>query len=115
MEVNMKICMYCGEPCLNNCACADCWLYKIKREESEEKSVMNRKELMEIMERNNFFESEIDSAIDFIEDMLVTLANKIEKNEPYAVNTIKHMRTAAKEVRDLECAIWEAMENDEEE
>ena len=111
----MKICMYCGEPCLSNCACADCWVYKIKREESEEKSIMNKNELVEIMERNNFFESEIDSAIDFIEDMLLTLANKIEKDEPYATNTIKHMRIAAKEVRDLECAIWEAMENDEEE
>ena len=75
---------------------------------------MNRKELVEIMEKHNFFESEIESAIDFIEDMLETFANKIEKNEPYAVNTIKHMRIAAKEVRDLEMAIWEAMEDDKE-
>ena len=76
---------------------------------------MNKKELVKIMDKHNFFESEIDSAIDFIEDMLETLANKLEKNEPYAVNTIKNMRTAAREVRDLEMVIWEAMDNDEEE
>lgn len=75
---------------------------------------MTRQELRKIMERNNFFESEIDSAINFIEDVLETLANEIEKNEPYAVNTVKDMRIAAREVRDLEMAIWEAMENYEE-
>lgn len=73
---------------------------------------MTRQELRKIMERNNFFESEIDSAINFIEDVLETLANEIEANEPYAVNTVKDMRVAAREVRDLEMAIWEAMEND---
>lgn len=75
---------------------------------------MTRQELIEIMERNDFFQSEIESTINFITDMLETLANEIEENEPYAVNTIKDMRTAAKEVRDLEMAIWEAMENYEE-
>lgn len=111
----MRICMYTGEPCWQSIECKDCWLYKIKREEEEERCIMNRKELVEIMDKHNFFESEIDSALDFIEDMLETLANKLEKNEPYAVNTIKNMRTAAREVRDLEMVIWEAMYNDEEE
>lgn len=80
----------------------------------ESECIMNKKELKKIMEKHNFFESEIESAIDFIEDMLETLANKLEKNEPYAVNAIKHMRIAATEVRDLEIVIWEAMENDKE-
>lgn len=75
---------------------------------------MTRQELIEIMERNDFFQSEIESSINFVTDMLETLANEIEANEPYAVNTVKDMRTAAREVRDLEMAIWEAMENDEE-
>lgn len=75
---------------------------------------MTRQELIKIMERNDFFQSEIESTINFITDMLETLANKIEKNEPYAVNTVKNMRTAAREVRDLEITIWEAMENHEE-
>ena len=75
---------------------------------------MTRQELIEIMERNDFFQSEIESAINFVTDMLETLANEIEANEPYAVNTVKDMRIAAREVRDLEMAIWEAMENDEE-
>lgn len=75
---------------------------------------MTRQELIEIMERNDFFQSEIESSINFVTDMLETLANEIEANEPYAVNTVKDMRIAAREVRDLEMAIWEAMENDEE-
>lgn len=75
---------------------------------------MTRKELEEIMERNDFFQSEIESAIDFIVDMLRTIADKLEKDEPYAVNTIKDMKIAAKEVGDLETVIWEAMDNDEE-
>ena len=75
---------------------------------------MTRQELIEIMERNDFFQSEVESTINFITDMLETLANEIEANEPYAVNTVKDMRIAAREVRDLEMAIWEAMENDKE-
>jgi hypothetical protein len=75
---------------------------------------MTRQELIEIMERNDFFQSEIESTINFVTDMLETLANEIEENEPYAVNTVKDMRIAAREVRDLEMAIWEAMENDKE-
>lgn len=75
---------------------------------------MERKQLEEIMERNDFFESEIESAINFIEDMLLELAKETEKNEPYATNSIQRMRDAAREVRALDDAIWEAMENDEE-
>lgn len=75
---------------------------------------MKRKQLEEIMERNDFFESEIESAINFIEDMFLECAKETEKNEPYAINSIQRMRDAAREVRDLEEAIWEAMENDEE-
>ena len=75
---------------------------------------MKRKQLEEIMERNDFFQSEIERAINFIEDMLLELAKETEKNEPYATNSIQRMRDAAREVRDLEEAIWEAMENNEE-
>lgn len=75
---------------------------------------MKRKQLEEIMERNDFFESEIESAINFIEDMFLELAKETEKNESYATNSIQRMRDAAREVRYLEEAIWEAMENDEE-
>ena len=75
---------------------------------------MTRKELEEIMERNDFYQSEIESAIYFIVDMLETLADKLEKDEPYAVNTIQNMRDSAREVRNLEEVIWDAMENDEE-
>ena len=76
---------------------------------------MTRKELEEIMERNDFYQSEIESAIYFIVDMLETVADKLEKDEPYAVNTIQKMRDGAREVRNLEEVIWDAMDNDEEE
>ena len=75
---------------------------------------MTRKELEEIMERNDFYQSEVESAIDFIADMLVTLADKTEKNEPYALNSINRMRDAAREDRNLETIIWDAIDNDEE-
>ena len=75
---------------------------------------MKRKQLEEIMERNDFYESEIESAINFIEDMLLECAKETEKNESYATNSIQRMRDAAREVRALDDAIWEAMENDEE-
>ena len=75
---------------------------------------MKRKQLEKIMERNDFCESEIESAINFIEDMLLELAKETEKNEPYATNSIQRMRNAARKVRALDDAIWEAMENDEE-
>ena len=75
---------------------------------------MNKKQLEEIMERNDFFESEIESTINFIEDMLLECAKETEKNEPYATNSIQRMRDAAREVRALDDIIWEAMENDEE-
>ena len=74
---------------------------------------MKRKQLEEIMERNDFFESEIESAINFIEDMLLELAKETEKNEPYAINSIQIMRDAAREVRDLDEVIWEVFENEE--
>ena len=76
---------------------------------------MKRKQLEEIMERNDFFESEIESAINFIEDMLLECAKETEKNEPYATNSIQRMRDAAREVRALDDVIWEAMEDNEEE
>ena len=108
----MKICMFCGEPCWEMRECKDCWLAAIKNE-NEEECIMNKKELEEIMERNDFFKSEIESAVNFIADMLETLADKTEKNEPYATNAIKRMRDTAREVRDLEEVFWEAMEDDE--
>lgn len=109
----MKICMYCGEPCWKPIDCKYCWIDQCKKE-NEEGYLMDKKELEEIMERNDFFQSEIESAINFIVDMLETVADKTEKNEPYAVNTIKRMRDAAREVRNLEEVIWEVMENDKE-
>lgn len=73
---------------------------------------MNNAKLQKIMERNNFFESEIDSAINFIEDMFLEQAKEIELNDPYATNTITRLKGAAKEVRNLSKYIYETMEND---
>ena len=76
---------------------------------------MNKIKLEQIMERNDFFQSEIESAINFIEDILLELADETERDEPYAINSIARYREAARVVRELDEDIWNAFENDEEE
>ena len=75
---------------------------------------MKRKQLEEIMKQNSIFlQSEVEYAIDFVEDMLYALADETKANEPYATKSIERMESAAREVRDLNSVIWEAMEEDE--
>lgn len=74
---------------------------------------MNKIKLEQIMERNDFFQSEIESAINFIEDMLLEQAKETEANEPYATNSIQRFKDAAREVRNLDEYILEAFENEE--
>lgn len=75
---------------------------------------MKRKQLEEIMKQNSIFlQSEVEYAINFVEDMLYALADETKENEPYATKSIERMESAAREVRDLTYVIWEAMEEDE--
>ena len=68
---------------------------------------MKKKEIEKIMKDNCILCFEIENAINFVSDMLEALADETEREEPYAINSIKKMREAAREVRDLENAFDE--------
>lgn len=71
---------------------------------------MTKAELEKIMEDNYMFPSEVDDAIQFVQDLLEFQAKEIEQNEPYAVNTIRRLRDAAHEVWELQEYVEEARE-----
>ena len=71
---------------------------------------MTKVELDKIMKENYIFPSEVDDAIQFVQDLLEFHANELEKNEPYATNTIRRLRDAAHEVWDLQDYVENALE-----
>lgn len=73
---------------------------------------MKKAELKKIMEENYIFPSEVDDAIQFVQDMLEFKAKELEKNEPYATNTIRRLRDAAHEVWELQDYVENAMEEE---
>ena len=62
---------------------------------------MTKKELKKLMDRHVILGCELENVIDFVNDLLEFKADEIERNEPYATNTIKRLRDAAYEVYDL--------------
>lgn len=62
---------------------------------------MTKAELKKIMEDNYIFPSEVDDAIQFVQDLLEFQAKEIEQNEPYATKTIRRLRDSAYEVGNL--------------
>jgi hypothetical protein len=75
---------------------------------------MTKTELYKIMEENYIFPSEVDDAIQFVQDLLEFKAKELEENEPYATNTIRRLRDAAHEVWELQEYVEDAMEEEEE-
>ena len=73
---------------------------------------MTKTELDKIMKENCIFPSELDDVINFVQDLLEFQANEIEKNEPYATNTIRRLREAAHEVWELQEYIENALEEE---
>ena len=73
---------------------------------------MTKAELHNIMEENYIFLSEVDDAIQFVQDLLEFKAKELEQNEPYATNTIRRLRDAAHEVWELQEYIEDAMEEE---
>lgn len=73
---------------------------------------MTKTELHKIMEENYIFQSEVDDAIQFVQDLLEFQAKELEKNEPYATNTIRRLRDAAHEVFGLQEYIEDALEEE---
>jgi len=75
---------------------------------------MKKAELYKIMGENYIFPSEVDDAIQFVQDLLEFQANELEKNEPYATTSIRRLREAAHEVWELQEYVENAMEEEEE-
>lgn len=75
---------------------------------------MRRKEIEKIMEEHWVFECDIENTFYFVEDVLNAFADEIEKNEPYATNSIRELRNAAMCVSNCSCDVQEVMENDKE-
>jgi hypothetical protein len=73
---------------------------------------MTKSELKKIMSDNYIFDSEIDDAIQFVQDLLEFQAKELEKNEPYAVNTIRRLMDAAHEVWGLQEYVEDAIEEE---
>jgi hypothetical protein len=73
---------------------------------------MTKSELKKIMSDNYIFDSEIDDAIQFVQDLLEFQAKELEKNEPYAVNAIRRLRDAAHEVWGLQEYVEDAIEEE---
>lgn len=71
---------------------------------------MTKAELGKIMEDNYIFPSEVDDAIQFVQDLLEFQAKELEENEPYAVNTISRLINAAHEVWGLQDYVESALE-----
>lgn len=73
---------------------------------------MTKIELDKIMKENYIFPSEVDDAIQFVQDLLEFKADELEKNEPYATNSIRRLREAAHEVWELQEYVENALEEE---
>ena len=71
---------------------------------------MTKAELKKIMDDNYILSSEVYDAIYFVEDLLEFQAKELEKNEPYAINTIRRLRDAAHELLYLHDYVEDARE-----
>ena len=71
---------------------------------------MTKAELKKIMSDNYIFDSEIDDAIQFVQDLLEFQAKEIEETEPYATKTIRRLRDSAYEVWQLQEYVEDVME-----
>lgn len=72
---------------------------------------MKRSELNELLHKHTLHECDLEDAIDFVNELLSIRRKEIERDYPYAVNTINRMEQAEHEVFDLLCYIDE-MEDD---
>lgn len=75
---------------------------------------MTKADLYKIMGENYIFPSEVDDAIQFVQDLLDFKAKELEQNEPYATTTIRKLIEASYEVWELQEYVENAMEEEEE-
>lgn len=73
---------------------------------------MTKAELAKIAYGNCILDCEVSNAIQFVQDLLEFRAKETERDEPYAANSIKHMKEAAHEVFDLQSYVGDVMEEE---
>ena len=73
---------------------------------------MTKAEFTKIAHDNCILDCEVENAIQFVQDLLEFRAKETERDEPYAMNSIKHMKEAAHEVFDLQNYVWDVMEEE---
>ena len=74
---------------------------------------MKRSELKELLRKHTLLECDLEDAIEFVNELLYIRRKEIEKNEPYAVITIKKLEDSEHEVWDLLEYIEEIMLKEE--
>lgn len=73
---------------------------------------MTKAELAKIAHDNCILDCEVENTIKFVQDLLEFRSNETERDEPYAVNSIKHMKEAVHEVFDLQSYVGDVMEEE---
>lgn len=73
---------------------------------------MTKAELTKIAHDNCILDCEVENAIQFVQALLEFNAKELEKNEPYATNTIRRLKDAAHEVWELQEYVEDAMEEE---
>lgn len=59
---------------------------------------MTASEIKTLMDKYCLSVDEVEDSLEFVRDLLEFYADKLEREEPYATNTIKRLRAAADEV-----------------
>lgn len=73
---------------------------------------MTKEELKKIAHDNFILDCEMENAIQFVQDLLEFQAKELERDEPYAVNSIARLKSAAREVCGLQSYVEDVMEEE---
>ena len=73
---------------------------------------MTKSELKKIMDDNYIYRQEVFDAIQFVQDLLEFVVKEIEESEPYAVNCVSRLRSAAHEVWNLQGYVENVLEEE---
>lgn len=62
---------------------------------------MTAAEIKTLMDKYYLSVDEVEDSIEFVRDLLEFYADKLEREEPYATNSVKKLRAAAAEVSSI--------------
>lgn len=72
---------------------------------------MTKEKFKEIMNKHCILDCDVEDSIYFIQDLLEFQAEELKQNEPYAVNSIRRLEEAAREVGGLMYYLEDVMED----